>query len=86
MSVKLSELLEAGAAALAEEVGYFIENGHDDLAANVASKSKALRAIAPALVEFSKVAWEPHACIPSEECCAVCEFRAAMKEAGVTCE
>lgn len=84
MSVKLSELLETatnsiGAAARRDEQ-------FCNTAALLWSQESALRAIAPALVEFSKVAWEPHACIPSEECCAVCEFRAAMKEAGVTCE
>ena len=86
MSVKLSELLEAWASLLSLEAGEFSDCGADDYAQQSADEAESLRAIAPALVEFSKVAWEPHACIPSEESCAVCRLRAAMKEAGVTCE
>lgn len=75
MSVKLSELLGDIARTL-EDSDWVYEINYGET----------LRSIAPALVEFSKVAWEPHACIPSDESCAVCRFRSAMKEAGVTCE
>lgn len=72
---------------LSLEAENFEECGADDYSRQAADEAKALRAIAPALVEAMKAAVGRHIEIEDHNAlCSACRLARILSEAGVTCE
>lgn len=88
--MKLSELFQIAIEALDEdaqqELSFLAYPRHETRYDELKQSAAALRAIAPALVDFVLVAYAPHTCFPSKESCPICGLYNAMKKAGVSCE